>query len=903
MDKGSAKEKVANLVKEFRSIANDELDNKSEEQIKFRFIEPLFEALGWEKQDIEKESRVLKGRADYVLRLDNQDALVIEAKRTSVQLTEEEGRQAVSYAYHRKIKFAVLTNFREVRIYHALSNVKTINKNLMKDRVGYLWIKCENFVEQFDRLWLLSRNSFENLGLNKLLSEKDEKLYIPVDESILADLLSYREWLSKDLKKLRPNLSEEQIDEVVQLLIDRLIFMRSVEDRNLEEREFLLKIVADFERGRTSQRIWESLLGEFRRFRREYNSELFSEGLLEKNAFFDDDDLMKVIKGMYHGTSGQRENYMFDMIPVDLLGSIYEQYLGAILRGSQKRVKLESESGKRKRMGIYYTPPYIVGFIVTKTVGECVFGKNLDEILQVKVLDPACGSGSFLVRAFQELCSVIEERMRAGQLSERIPEFQQYQERLSLVQKKSILGRCIFGVDLDEKAVELTKLNLLLSLLENETKETRKLLLPEMRENIKCGNSLIDDRAIAGDRAFNWEAQFPDIVRSGGFDAVIGNPPYGAELTKDEKEHIDKKFSSKTKDTAAYFLERACLLSKSSFGFIVPKSIAFYSGWESIRHFLLEGAHLSRVLDVGIAFKDANYEEIVVCFSKETNITSVPIFSASPTKRYSETKRIELEGEIPTRLIEIANVIIFRSITSIEGRIIDKILDNSVFLGDLCEDSFRGLYIPDEEKEHLNRGRYKFINKVPDVSRYHIDKIISIDIDANKAWKEKASKVMRPRVFFKVLRGKRLVAYPDSDGVFLTTEKLVNFILKEDILEKISYSALAGILNSTVPSFFIEKVLFSMTTETSRVMDLIYSRYIPIPRIDDHTQDAYIRLSELVTTMLGLQRTYHEQKAVGHEKERLEQQIRQVDWEINELIYRAYGMTDEEKKVIEESLK
>jgi hypothetical protein len=614
MDKENAKQQIKELVKEFFNIPEEERDKKSEEQIKFLFIEPLLEAIGWKKQDIEKEPRVLKGRADYILRLENQNVLVIEAKRTSVSLTEEEGRQAVSYAYHRKIKFAVLTNFKEIRVYHALSNIKNINKNLLKDSIGYFWIKCENFEPQFDRLWLLSRESFEKGEINKLLSAKEERLSKPIDKSVLDDLLLFREWLSKDLKKLRTYLAKEQIDEIVQILIDRLIFMRSVEDRNLEERDFLLKIVSDFEEGRTSKRIWESLLTEFRRFDKGYNSELFSEGLLEKEAFFDDASLIKVIKGLYYGTMDQQERYMFDEIPVDLLGSIYEQYLGTILSGSEKRVKLESGGGKRKEMGIYYTPAYIVDYIVRNTVRECFNGKTLNEILKIKILDPACGSGSFLIRAFQEVCNAIENKLKNGEKSKEWITFENYSGRLSLSQKITILTNCIFGVDLDEKAVEIVKLNLLLMLLEGETRETKKRLLPNMKDNIKCGNSLIDDRKTTGDKAFNWHAQFPEIFKQGGFDVVIGNPPYGADLTKDEKEYIEEKFSSKTKDTAAYFLEKACLLAKSQFAFIVPKSVAFYSGWKSIRDFLFEKAHLSNVLDVGIGFKDANYEEIVICF-------------------------------------------------------------------------------------------------------------------------------------------------------------------------------------------------------------------------------------------------------------------------------------------------
>lgn len=152
MDKEIAKQEVEKIVKKFLAIPKTELDEMKEEQIKFRFIEPLLKALGWEIEDINKEERVLKGRADYILRIGNQKKLVIEAKATNIKLSEDDGRQTVSYAHHKNINFAVLTNFKQIRVYHALSNIKNIDKNLLKDDKGYLWLDCEEFIEQFDRL-------------------------------------------------------------------------------------------------------------------------------------------------------------------------------------------------------------------------------------------------------------------------------------------------------------------------------------------------------------------------------------------------------------------------------------------------------------------------------------------------------------------------------------------------------------------------------------------------------------------------------------------------------------------------------------------------------------------------------------------------------------------------------
>ncbi|MEK6935181.1 MAG: type I restriction enzyme HsdR N-terminal domain-containing protein, partial [Nanoarchaeota archaeon] len=403
MNKEIAKEKIKKLVEEFRELPKSTLDAMPEEQIKFIFIEPLFEALGWEKKNIEKEKRVLKGRADYILRKGNQEFLVVEAKKTNVPLTDEEGRQAVSYAYHRKIKFSVLTNFKYLRVYHALSNIKLIEKNLLRTNNEYFKLEFTEFLDKFDMLWLLSKESFEKQEINKLLSAKDEKINKSIDENILSDLLNIRGWLSKELKAKKNYLGQEIIDEVVQILIDRLIFIRSVEDRGLEPMNFLKSLESDVRQQRVKLQLFPYLLEKFEEFNKKYDSRLFENGLLEKEGTFSDDVLRKVILALYFGSEGNQERYLFDQIPGDLLGSIYEQYLGTILQSTEKRVKLDSASGKRKKMGIYYTPSYIVDYIVKNTVGEYIKDKTIDEILEVNIVDPACGSGSFLTRAFIEV--------------------------------------------------------------------------------------------------------------------------------------------------------------------------------------------------------------------------------------------------------------------------------------------------------------------------------------------------------------------------------------------------------------------------------------------------------------------------------------------------------------------
>jgi len=736
MDKETAKQEVERIVNQFLAIPKSELDEMPEEQIKFRFIEPLFEALGWEREDIEKEKRVLKGRADYILKIGNQDNLVVEAKKTSVGLNEEEGRQAISYAYHKNIKFAVLTNFARIRVYHALSNIKNIDKNLLKDKTDYLRFNCEDFVKDFDRLWLLSRESFEKGEINKLLDNVDKKLIKPIDDAILTDLLQYREWLSKDLKEKRNYLTDSQIDEIVQILIDRLIFMRSVEDRGLEEKEFLLKKVGDVQKGRTDKNLWFLLIVQFKIFDKEYNSKLFSEGLLEKEGFFDDKTLIKVIKGLYDGTQDHQERYMFDVVPIDLLGSIYEQYLGVVLRGTEKRVKLDLLSGKRKSMGIYYTPSYIVDYIVKNTIGEYIKNKSIDEILEVKILDCACGSGSFLIKAFQELIGAIEKRLKNGEKSKSI-QFNYFKDRLDLGQKSAILERCIYGVDLDEKAVELAQLNLLLKVLEEETRETRRRILPNMKDNIKNGNSLIDDYKIAGDKAFKWEAQFPDVFKQGGFDVVVGNPPYFNMQTMGNK--IQRYFETSEEwkdyyrgqsDILYYFYIKGLKLLKKNgiLGFITSRYWLENKWADKLRNFILENSKVKEIIDFknSYVFEDANIHTLICILNKGKEKNYNILFKVINGKNATEINNqllTKTSNKINIEKLEKMREWVFEENLSI----LDKIKENSVELDNICfvskgmDTGLNKAFIVDEEtinKNHLEKEIIKRVIKNSEIKRY-----------------------------------------------------------------------------------------------------------------------------------------------------------------------------------------
>jgi predicted RNA methylase len=890
--KEEAKEKVKELVKEFSHYTREELNNKSEDQIRAEFIDPLFEALGWDmRKDAQRNQSVLKGRADYILKLKSQNVVVIEAKKTSVSLMEEEGRQAVEYAYNSNIKFAILTNFKQTRVYHALSNIKNIDHNLLKKDNAYFRLGFEEFLDKFDLLWLLSKESFERQEINKLLSAKDERINVPVNERLLNDLLNFRDWLSKDLKKLRMHLSDQQIDEIVQILIDRLIFMRSVEDRGLEERDFLKKLVDDYEKGKTEKRIWETLKIKFKIFDKEYNSKLFEEGLLEKEGFFDDDTLKKLIRGLYYGTEDHQGRYLFDAIPGDLLGNIYEQYLGTILQGTEKRVKLDSESGKRKKMGIYYTPSYIVDYIVKNTVGEYIKDKTIDEILEVRIVDPACGSGSFLIRAFREVCDVIEEKLKKGENGKDLS-FKFYKDRLTLIQKSAILQRCIYGVDLDEKAVELAQLNLLLKLLEEETPETRRRILPLMKENIKCGNSLIDDTSVS-DKAFNWHAQFKDVFSGGGFDIVIGNPPYGAELPEKDREILEKKFSLGNTDTACLFMALAVdLLKKDGInGFIIPKPFVYSSTWKGIRQKLLSG--LTEIVDCGKVWKEVKLEQVIYFYYKNK---SDKIYRSC----VRENQEIKCVGNIGKETFKEFGFLL-NGISDEELKLGRKIKSVGTSLNDFITNQ-RGAIYQKEVVEKLSD--FKVLGGAQ-IGRYLIHQDIKGYISKKIVVDEKAY------IKDNSLLVQRLVAHIENpiDHIKITASlskdlEISEFIIVDTINQlqnkgKVSSEYLIAIINSKLTNWYAYRFIFGKAIRTMQFDNPVTERII-IPKV---AQSQEKKIISLVNQMLELQKKYHDEKITGGEKERLKQQIDNIDYEIDQEVYKLYSITSEEQKVIEENFK
>lgn len=589
MDKDRAKSEIAKLVEKYE---REKGKRYNEEATKNDFILPLFRILGWDTEDsneVSKEENISGKRVDYGFRIGGIPKFFLEAKGLDEDLDGSrnvKGRdvtyaeQAINYAYYKGCDWAILTNFKSIRVYNAW----------IKDRpITIMTLYVDTFLSTFEEgLYLLSKDAFQQGLLNKKpYGNKARKQ--PITEQLLLDFTSFRTILSKDVYKLNrsKNLTEEDLDEAIQRLFDRLIFIRNCEDRGLEPYELLSKL-----------RQWKenrkgTLIGKIRDvftyFDETYNSKIFSAHLCDE-VEISDEALEELINGLYTTENGAIE-YDFSLIDADVLGNIYEQYLGHILKKTKERTKLTESKAKRKEGGIYYTPIYIVDHIVKSTVGEMIKDRKID-IENIKILDPACGSGSFLIKAFDLL-----NEYYSGKETYNQHQLDASGEGTTYSTKLGILKNNIFGVDLDKQAVDIAQLNLLLKVAE------KKKRLPILQQNIKNGNSLMDDKDLAGDKAFKWEEEFKDIMINGGFDIIIGNPPWSAKISVEMNKIATEKYKLSTKNINLCSLFVLAGLEKLKpggiFGFLLPKVFIKNETYQSLREKILNGYEILQIMDFG----------------------------------------------------------------------------------------------------------------------------------------------------------------------------------------------------------------------------------------------------------------------------------------------------------------
>lgn len=581
----------------------------NETQLRTDFLDPLFEMLGWDiknnqgKPTNEREVLVEEAlkedassntkKPDYTFRLFSERKFFLEAKKPYVKIDSdpEPAKQVRRYGFTAKLKISVLSNFEHLAIYDCSQKVDK-DDSAAKARIKlYHYTEYEEAFEEIQKQ--LGHNEVYTGEFDETWREIESQLKLSsVDDLFLKQINEWRLILGQEIYSHQNQLDEAQLNDIVQSYINSIIFLRVCEDRNIEVYKTLLNF-ADNED-------FNALIQKFREADRKYNAGLFNHALTEEIITNNSSAFWTIIKQLYFPES----TYSFAVFASDILGNIYEIFLGEQLKISDGEITLQKKPEHIDR-DIVTTPTFIIQDILRETVAKHCFGKSDTEILQSSFSDIACGSGAFLLETYQFLHDVLVDYYLKNNPTELIQTaISSY--KLKFETKWQILTNCIFGIDKDYNAVEACKFGLLLKLLENEDSNTIPTpALPNLDANICFGNSLLDSEKTSAE---NQRDINPYDFGETKFDVIVGNPPYLAtehmkQLTPLELPLYKNHYQSAFKQFDKYFLfiERSLELLKSNglFGYIVPSKFTKVGAGKRLREFLASNKEVEQIISFG----------------------------------------------------------------------------------------------------------------------------------------------------------------------------------------------------------------------------------------------------------------------------------------------------------------
>jgi len=594
--------KLRKLIEKYEATQEMRTKNMTEEEVKKDFILPFFEILGWDvynkkhHNEVSAEEKTLAGHADYTFRINNIPKFFVEAKSIRAGVEDDKSAfQAINYAYTKATTWAILTNFETIRVFNAEIQTK-LSQQAQFFQVGY-----GEFLDRFDQIYLLSRQSVMDGDLDRKAERWGKKRRkTRIDKQLLNDLKECRKQLQKSI--LATNKSQKLEDgesgEAAQRILDRLIFIRTIEDRQIRPNE--LKSI-----GLEGKGAWDKLKNIFKEYDTTFNSNLFAKHLCD-SLHVNDQTIVRIILGLYE-TSDKTVIYDFASIDSDVLGIMYEQYLG--------QMSHMAKNPKRKAQGIYYTPKHVVDYIVKNTVGVYIDGnRHKLKRPRIPVVDPACGSGSFLLGAMDYMISLDSE---IAQREKNIRALHAGSSDIA-TERMMYVKNAIFGVDLDQQAVDIARLNLVLRAAETQAR------LPILNKNIQQGNSLIS-KSQYSELNFDWSEKM-----NVGFKAVIGNPPY-CNINKPEC-RIDPGYKKGLKDEYGmiytgqndilyffYVLGLEILDDGGYLGFITSRYFLEANHAKGLREYLKKNSKIIEIIDFGNKihiFEDASVNTCIVILKK-----------------------------------------------------------------------------------------------------------------------------------------------------------------------------------------------------------------------------------------------------------------------------------------------
>ncbi len=664
--------KLKILVERFERLEHEITVSSSdynETEARNDFINEFFRILGWDvlnEKGLPKPLREVlleanvnvrdQGRKpDYEFRFNGTRKFFVEAKKPSVDIltSHDSAFQTRSYGWSAQLPISVLTNFKDLIIYDCLP-IPDENDN---SRVAVIkHYSYKEYVTKFDEIYeQLSKDSINRGTFDELFSipaedRRGEKLF---DEYFLEQIEKWRLLLATDILKHNPKLNEESLNYLIQAFINRIVFLRICEDRNLETYGTLKNLDKD--------EAIKKLLELFLEADKRYDSGLFNfiRDKLSPSIVISGETLMEIVNDLYYPQSP----YNFSVIDTKLLGDIYEHFIASkIVIREQNIPELEVKPEVKAANGVYTTPTFIVRHIVSESLKD-ISESNINNKRASKIADIACGSGVFLVETYQYLLDLLLKEYIAKNKLEFLRKDDSGDYLLKLEERKRILLDQIYGVDIDEQAVEVAKFSLLLKVIEDVPKgeidvnlSRGEKALPLLEENIKCGNSLVsneyydykshgqvNDTEIHQIKPFDWKSEFPKIFNSEkGFSVIVGNPPYtkiqnivhySPIESEFYKSHYSPYVSSKANNFDKYqlFIERGVSLLKSDgvLGFIVPHKFTTIRAGEPIRELISSNKYLKEY---------TNFGTLQIFGNKSTTYTCIILLKKSKLDKFDFEK-------------------------------------------------------------------------------------------------------------------------------------------------------------------------------------------------------------------------------------------------------------------------
>jgi hypothetical protein len=955
----SAPQIILDLIERFeRNLNAYKSGSYNETQVRREFIDPLFEALGWDvnnragnaeayKDVIHEDAVKVSGMTkapDYSFRIGGQRKFFVEAKKPSISIKDDPAPafQVRRYAWSAKLPLSIVTDFGELAVYDC--RIKPDPKD-HADKARIKYYSYGQYAEKWDEIAeIFSKDAILKGSFDKYAeSNKTKRGTAEVDSAFLEEIESWRDALAKNIA-LRNSLSVRALNESVQRTIDRIIFLRIAEDRGIEEYGSLRGIC-------NGANTFARLRQLFFKADDRYNSGLFhfhhEKGEAEPpdsltiSLNIDDKPLKEILKRLYYPDSP----YEFAVLPADILGQVYEQFLGKVIRlTTDHRAVVEDKPEIRKAGGVFYTPTYIVEYIVKNTVGKLLDGKTPQKAASLRILDPACGSGSFLLGAYQYLLEwhllwYVDNNPEKWAKA-RKPLLYQGKGgvwNLTTAERKRILLNNIYGVDIDSQAVEVTKLSLLLKVLEGETGETlnqqmklfHERALPDLGGNIKCGNSLIgpdfydgrqmslmDDEDMYRVNVFEWEQEFTEVFKTGGFSAVIGNPPYGYMISSDQHQYFSGHYQHQDyqKDLYLLFLERYEQLIKERglLGIIISNTWLQSVTLRKIRQYMTNHYYWQSILHLSEKVFRAVVDTHVLIFQKCSTGSKEPASVPVYTKKGREILLShELNWNDIPKTGDPINIVAHNEAQNLYK----KILSTSLRLSELfnvfngVKPFEKGKGNPPQTEQIMKEKTFVREGSAPDKSwspllrgslihRYKL-------LWNNNYWIQYGTWLAAPRdpaIFNAPLKvmvrqtGDSIIATLLENGYIARNNLHILLPKKEDY----DLRFILGVLNSKLMDF-----LYSlMNPEKGEALAEVKKQHVeqlPIRSINFTTptdKACHDRMVQLVEQMLTLHKQLPDAKA-SHDKTHIQRQIDATDRQIDKLVYELYGLTKAEIAIVE----